>query len=187
VRLTTGRRMTVTLAGLAAMALVAAGCGDTVDATAAGDGIEITGVWARTSPAQASNGATYLQITSESADRLVSASVSSDVAAVVEIHETVAMDDSAMDDDEAMEDDAMEDDAMEDDAMEDEHAMTMREVAGGLVLPAGETITLEPGGLHLMMLDLVSPLVPDTSFELELTFEVGEPRTVTVEVLEDAP
>jgi len=184
--------MTVTLAGLAAMALVAAGCGDTVDATAAGDGIEITGVWARTSPAQASNGATYLQITSESADRLVSASVSSDVAAVVEIHETVAMDDSAMDDDEAMEDDAMEDDAMEDDAMEDdamedEHAMTMREVAGGLVLPAGETITLEPGGLHLMMLDLVSPLVPDTSFELELTFEVGEPRTVTVEVLEDAP
>ena len=171
-RLTTGRRMTVTLAGLAAMALVAAGCGDTVDATAAGDGIEITGVWARTSPAQASNGATYLQITSESADRLVSASVSSDVAAVVEIHETVAMGDGAMDDDEAM---------------EDEHAMTMREVAGGLVLPAGETITLEPGGLHLMMLDLVSPLVPDTSFELELTFEVGEPRTVTVEVLEDAP
>jgi protein SCO1 len=36
--------------------------------------------------------------------------------------------------------------------------MKMHEVEGGLPIPAGETVTLKPGGYHVMFLDLQQPL-----------------------------
>lgn len=62
--------------------------------------------------------------------------------------------------------------------------MGMREIEA-LDVPAGATVSLEPGGHHLMLLELAADLVPGESFELTLEFaETGE-RTVTVEVRED--
>jgi copper(I)-binding protein len=48
-----------------------------------------------------------------------------------------------------------------------------------LTLPAGEAVRLEPGGLHLMLIDLAKPLVPDTTVVLSLRFE--EAGTVEIE------
>lgn len=57
--------------------------------------------------------------------------------------------------------------------------MKMRQLTDGLVIPAGETITLAPGGLHIMLTDLKGKLVEGDTLTLTLTFE----KAGTVDVL----
>ena len=81
----------------------------------------------------------------------------------------------------------MADDTMADDMGDDmsgdmgDGAMTMQEVES-IPLPAGETVKLEPGGYHIMLLDLAEPLEEGMEFELTLTFEQAGELTVTVTV-----
>jgi periplasmic copper chaperone A len=170
-------RTRMTLAAATAIALAACGGGDA-------GGIEIEGAWARTSPAMADAGAAYMQITAAEADALVSAGVDASVAGTVEIHEVVpaatGMTDDSMDD-------SMGDHSMSDDSMaEGMGAMMMQEIEE-LTLPAGETVTLEPGGYHVMLLDLPAPLETGQTFDLTLTFANAGEQVVSVEVREDAP
>jgi periplasmic copper chaperone A len=91
--------------------------------------------------------------------------------------------------------DDMGDDMSDDGEMDDgdggmdsgEMAMTMRELVGGLPLPAGETVMLAPGGYHIMLIDLVEPLETGDEFELTLDFENADDVTLNVEVAESAP
>lgn len=53
----------------------------------------------------------------------------------------------------------------------DKGVMRMRPVEGGLEIPPGETVALEPGSWHLMMRGLIQPLKPGESFTGTLTFE----------------
>ena len=53
----------------------------------------------------------------------------------------------------------------------DNGVMKMRPVDGGIDLPAGETVKLEPSGLHIMMIHPDQPLVVGTKVPLHLTFE----------------
>lgn len=180
------------VAGAAGLALVAAACGSD------SGGVEASGAWARTSPMNAEAGAAYMVLSSEEEVTITSAEVSSDIAGVVELHETVEVEHEGMDDSEdgSMDEDAMDEDAMDEGEMDDEGhdmeamgdmAMTMQELTGGLVIPAGEDVTLEPGGLHVMMLDLVAPLETGDTFDLTLNTDDGEAITVAVEVRDDAP
>ena len=176
---------------LSAAALVLAACGGDDDA------VEIENAWARTSPMATTLGAAYFDITAADDDVLVGASVSSDVAAEAQIHEVVAaemdMDESMDDMDESMDDMDDMDESMDD--MEDgdhqtdtgDMAMVMQEMTGGLPLPADETVSLEPGGYHVMLLDLVEPLETGDEFELTLDFENADDVTLTVTVAETAP
>jgi periplasmic copper chaperone A len=59
--------------------------------------------------------------------------------------------------------------------------MKMRPLAG-LDIPAGQPVTLKPGGQHIMLEDLDAPLREGQSFPLTLTFEKAGTRTVTVAV-----
>ena len=209
------------LAAALATALVVAACGDDAEDTATddagaenaetggteegggsaqaieiADGVTVTGPWARTSPANAEAGAAYFTLSSDEELVIVAATVSSDIAGSVELHETVPVED----DDEAMtdEDGAMsdEDGAMDDDsdAMSDEDgdhggmemAMTMREVES-IVVPAGGSATLEPGGTHVMLLELTEPLEAGDTFDLTLTTEAGDELIVPIVVRDDAP
>jgi copper(I)-binding protein len=152
---------------LMALALVAAGCG--------GDGgVAVDKPWARNSPMMASAGAIYMDLEAAEDDRLIGASVDSSIAGKVEIHETAMMGDSTG----------------EEGSMDDEDqvsgAMTMREV-GEIALPAGTTVNLEPGGFHIMLLDITAPLELGETFDVTLTFENAEEKTVEVEVREEAP
>ncbi len=65
-------------------------------------------------------------------------------------------------------------------------AMMMQEV-GEIALPAGETVSLEPGGFHVMLLEIASPLELGQKFDLTLTFENGGEKVVEVQVREEAP
>lgn len=61
--------------------------------------------------------------------------------------------------------------------------MRMRQI-GALKLPAGQTVSLQPGGYHFMLLDLKQPLNPGTKIPLRLRFqENGKfPQTLDVQV-----
>ena len=85
-------------------------------------------------------------------DRLISAR--SDAARVVEIHESV----------------------MEGDVMR------MRQLEDGLLLPAGETVELRPGGMHLMLIDIQRDLQAGETAAITLEFEQAGPITVEAEV-----
>jgi periplasmic copper chaperone A len=122
--------------------------------------ITIEGAWARSSPMMATRGAVYMQITASADDRLVAARVSDDVAASTEVHETVRDPDT--------------------------REMSMRET-DAIDLPAGETVFLEPGGYHIMLLDLVEPLEPGTTLEVILEFDVAGEVRVEAEVREATP
>lgn len=96
-------------------------------------GIEASGVWGRESPSMAQNGAFYLELRNngDADDALVA--VQTTACSQVELHES---------------------------SMDDHDVMSMDPVEGGRIpLPAGETVSLEPGGLHVMCLGIVEPFV----------------------------
>ncbi len=159
------------LALLAIAPLALAACGGD-------DPITIEGQWARTSPAMASMGAAYMDITSSEGDQLVGVSVPASIAARAEIHEMVPAD-MPMDDsmDESMDDGEME---------MDMGAMVMQQIMA-LDLPAGETVSLEPGGYHVMLIDLAEPLAEGDTFNVTLDFAEADDLTVEVVVRTEAP
>jgi len=60
--------------------------------------------------------------------------------------------------------------------------MRMSEVEGGLALPAGETVTLKPGGYHIMLMDLKQPVQAGDAVDLTLTLRATDGRQHTVSV-----
>lgn len=105
--------------------------------------LEIAGAFSRATLPNAPVAGGFVTIinTGSEDDRLVGAS--SDVAGHMEVHEM------AMDGD----------------------VMRMRELADGLAIPAGETVTLEPGGFHVMFMDLQDALVEGEEVLVTLDFE----------------
>jgi periplasmic copper chaperone A len=116
----------------------------------------VADVWARSNPN--GMGAAYLTITLPADDLLVGATVDAAVAARVEVHEVV----------------------------DDAGRMLMREVDGGIPLPAGSAIELRPGGYHLMLLDMPAMLPVGSTFALTLVFATSPALTVSAEVREGA-
>lgn len=116
--------------------------------------LEIAGAFSRATLPNAPVGGGYLTITNkgDADDRLIA--VSTPVAGTSQIHEM----------------------KMEGDVMR------MKELPDGLVIPAGETVKLEPGGYHLMFMELKAPLVEGQSFVVTLTFEQAGTVEVEVEV-----
>jgi hypothetical protein len=57
--------------------------------------------------------------------------------------------------------------------------MTMQAKEGGFVIPANGSLSLEPGGDHLMLVDLASPVRPGDVVEFTLTLSDGSTVTFT--------
>lgn len=53
----------------------------------------------------------------------------------------------------------------------DGDTMRMAALPDGLTIPAGETVTMAPGGFHIMLTRLKQPLVKGETLTLTLTFE----------------
>ncbi len=60
--------------------------------------------------------------------------------------------------------------------------MSMQEKEGGFPIPAGGELVLEPGGNHLMLMDLTAPLQPGDEVELTLRCEDGTELVVDATV-----
>lgn len=115
--------------------------------------VTVSQPWARASILASRPGAAYLTLSSDTNDRLLSASTP--VAAQVMIH------------------------AAETDAGGVSRMMHLEM----LDLPAGKTVTFFPGSMHLMLMGLADKLEEGASFPLTLTFEVTGDVTVEVPVL----
>ena len=116
--------------------------------------ISIEKPFSRATPGGAKVGAGYMTIVNKGAapDRLVS--VASPAADKVEIHEM---------------------------SMQD-NVMKMRELAGGLPIEAGKSVSLAPGGYHLMLLGLKAPLKQGDKIPVTLTFAKAGKVEVTLDV-----
>jgi copper(I)-binding protein len=123
------------------------------DEVKAGD-LAISQAWSRATPNGAKIGGGYLTIENKGtvADRLTG--VSADIAGKVEVHE-MAMNNGVM---------------------------TMRPLDNGLAIDPGKTIKLAPGGYHLMMFDLKSPLKQGDKLPVTLEFEKAGKVTVSFDV-----
>lgn len=104
--------------------------------------LTISAPWARATPPGAPTGAGYLTITNAGSTADTLTAVSTPAAATGELHEMAAKD----------------------------GIMTMRQVAGGIAIPAGGTVTLKPGGYHLMFITLKAPLKQGGTLPVTLTF-----------------
>ncbi|MEO8278438.1 MAG: copper chaperone PCu(A)C [Ideonella sp.] len=63
----------------------------------------------------------------------------------------------------------------------DGNVMRMRQI-DAIELPAGQSVELKPGGLHLMLMGLKQPLAVGSHFEMTLVFEKAGPVKVQVDV-----
>jgi len=147
--------MKTSLHGIAGAALIAClfAAPTRADDVKAGD-LTISQGWARATPRGAKVGGGYMTIKNDGSapDSLVSAST--DVAGKVEIHE-MSMSNGVM---------------------------KMRPLEGGLTIPAGKSVTLGPGGYHLMFMDLKQPLKQGSHFSGTLEFEKAGKLTVSFPV-----
>jgi len=118
-------------------------------------GLMLKDGWSRETTTNARVGGGYLTIMNhgEQADRLLS--VRADHAGMSEVHTMIMQDD----------------------------VMVMRPVDEPLVIEPGTKLELQPGGLHLMFMQLSQPHVAGEMLDVVLVFEHAGERTVTLEVL----
>lgn len=62
--------------------------------------------------------------------------------------------------------------------------MKMRHLESGLVIPAGETVELMPGGFHMMFMQLTQPLNEGEPVDATLTFSKAGELSVTYDVID---
>lgn len=137
----------VSLIAAAAFALSLTGCAATANDSS--PAIEITDGWVRVSEMTETEGGmtgAFAVLTNSSDKDISLIAGESEVAGVVEIHEVAMVDGE----------------------------MKMQEIAGGIKIPAGQSVTLEPGGLHVMLMKLTRGLLEGEEIALTLKFD-GHP------------
>ena len=141
-----------TFAFAAALCLVVAAASRAQEIRA-GD-LVITQAWSRATPGGAKVAGGYLTIENKGTapDRLIGGA--GDVTDRIEVHEMTT----------------------------DNGVMTMRALDTGLVIEPGKTVKLAPGGYHLMMFDLKSPLKRGDRVSVTLEFEKAGKVKVSFDV-----
>jgi len=107
--------------------------------------ITIEHAWARPSAGTTKMSAAYMKLKNAGKEGDTLKSASSPVAAEVSIHENI----------------------------NDNGVMKMRQVQGGLAIPAGGEVNLKPGGLHIMLMGLKQNLELGQTIPLKLSFANG--------------
>ena len=120
--------------------------------------IRIGHPWVRPSPSPSVKvGVAYMSITNLGSSDDVLVGVKSGIAATVEFHETTV----------------------------ENGVARMRQKKAGVIIPAGETLALKPGGVHIMFKGLKASFKEDELFAMTLVFrKAGE---VTVEAISQVP
>ena len=110
--------------------------------------LEISESWVRSSDASVSGGMTgmFMEITNPTSTDVTLIGGTSD-SGMVEIHETVMSDDG----------------------------MQMQEIDGGIDIASGETVLLQPGGFHVMVMGLNEDVLAGDELKVDLEFE-GHPN-----------
>lgn len=121
--------------------------------------IKIDHPWARPTVTTRQPAAVFfhLENTGESDDTLIGIEIDAGIAEGAELHTTI----------------------------NDEGTFRMRPLTGGIALPAGAEVAVQPGGHHAMLFGLVEPLTEGRRFAVTLVFE--QAGRVEVEVVVEQP
>jgi copper(I)-binding protein len=115
-------------------------------------GLEITSPWARPSMSAQGNSAAYLAIKNNSDKDYKLISATATIANNIELHNSFV----------------------------DQTGVSRMIKIDNIVIPAGSTITLAPGKMHIMLFGLQKALNVGDKFNLQLLFENADPQTVEV-------
>ena len=115
--------------------------------------IQIEDPWVRAVPPNANNSAIFLDLRNESEQLRKLVKVHSEVAERVELHTT-----------------------------KDEDGMLRKQRLDEVLIPALETQSFHPGGIHIMLIGLRSPLEVGSVIELELVYADQSKETISVPV-----
>jgi copper(I)-binding protein len=146
------------VAVLLSMTAVACSDGDDADAGQSGttqDGAAVSVTDAWGWSSTPDRGAVYFTVQNNGQEADRLVSAASDVAGTVQVHETTMVDGTAQ----------------------------MGEV-DGVDVPAGGSVTFEPGGYHVMLMEIPEPLQVGSSIDVTLTFEGAGEVTVPAEIRE---
>ena len=124
----------------------------------AGDGrtgaLKVDGAWARPSIGKTGNSAAYMTITNSGGTPDTLIAVATPHAGKAELHTHIR----------------------------DKDIMRMRQVKGGIPVPANGKAELKPGGSHVMLMKLKEPIKKGTMISLTLTFKYAGNVTVHANV-----
>lgn len=121
--------------------------------------IHITDAWARVTLGKIANSAAYFSIDNSGTndDRLIDAR--GDISDKIELHTHIR----------------------------DGDIMRMRRLDTGVAVPAGKSVAFAPGGHHVMLIGVKSPLKEGNTFALTLVFEKAGTIVVDIPIKRSAP
>lgn len=114
--------------------------------------VEASDMWVKSSEMSMAGGMTavYGTLTNTTGSDITLIGAETELAGVAEIHEVAMIDGE----------------------------MKMQEIDGGLVIPAGQSVILEPGGNHIMLMELTSPLEAGQEISVTLRFDGADSLTL---------
>lgn len=153
------KKLLLTLSSVALVATSLTACAPAADQSAAEDQAKVAAIslvdgWVRVSEYSDHVGGmtgAFAEITNNTDAEVTLVGGSSEIAGMVEVHEVVMIDDE----------------------------MKMQAKEGGITIAPGETVTLEPGGLHVMLMGLNKSLLGGEEVTLTLDFEGADDVEVT--------
>lgn len=125
----------------------------TISLPSVADTLKISDAWIKNLPPVVPMRAGYMTIENQSVQTLKIVEVESEVFTQVDIHETV-----------------------------EKNGMMSMQPMSPLVIPAGSTIKLAPGGIHLMMMQPKESLKPGDQVNVTLSFDDGNTQTLQMTV-----
>lgn len=146
------RAFAVVAAGLLALT----GCSEVTEAgesAESGDFMSITDPWLKATEDGAHMTGVFGVLSNDSDEEIHLVTVTSPVTERVEYHEMVG----------------------------EAGSMTMAEMPDGITIPAGEEFVLEPGGNHIMLMELMEPIEAGETVEFTLETEDGQTFTFEAE------
>lgn len=119
------------------------------------DKIHVSAAWVKA--AESGMTAAFGVLHNDTGSEITITSISSPASTEVQLHETVTTAD---------------------------HNSTMQEVKTGFVIGGGQNLELEPGGNHIMLMDLTAPLLPGQEVTFTIHFSDGTSQDITAVVKE---
>jgi copper(I)-binding protein len=115
--------------------------------------VETADMWVKSSEMSMAGGMTAVfgTLTNTTGSDITLTGAATEVAGLVEIHEMAMIDGE----------------------------MKMQELDGGLVIPAGQSVVLEPGGNHIMLMDLSAAIEAGQEISVTLNFDGADSLTLT--------
>ncbi|MDE1920850.1 MAG: copper chaperone PCu(A)C [Candidatus Omnitrophica bacterium] len=119
----------------------------------AAQGVSVSHAWVQAMPPTQTTTAAYMTITNTSSKEVVLVSASSDIAGAVEIHR-----------------------------MSEANGMMTMAMVKQIAIPARSQVTLQPGGYHIMLINLKKPVHKGEMVPVTLHFKGGASIIVNAEV-----